>query len=1250
MPITNTESTASVEVALGPPKLADQNIYRSLKPVVCEPPGTVFSAVHRRTGKAVLIRLFPLLCANTAIVALFEKQLRLIKVAGDSLCYRIVEANLDQSPPRVVMVAETGIPLHDFTAQATAEENLLLAAELMASVSDATLSGLFHGQINRTAIGVIGGLGTSKKLRCRLNYLARFENQETALLDEADLFQREVEDTLKIVLDIVSPLVHDNQLHAVDARLRAQFTQLVNQTDSGASTAVVRYESWLALLLNWRDAYESSITQESVNESADSATSIHCSEFDSFPSSDLTDQTSVNEVIHRGRSGGDATGETTSSVVTDVSLRQLPKLGETLGRFRLDAIAGEGGMGIVYKATDLGTDQSVAVKVLRTVSNDSSHAVRRFKKEARLLADVQNNFVTRLLESGVDREFHYLAMEFVDGTNLKDWLKCLSKKSETLGETDALYLVADVARALVDAHQQEIIHRDIKPENILLARKESADAKVEAEDLSVKNLTVKLSDFGIARHVQQSGSMEMTRAGAFLGTPLYMSPEQCKGDVEITPATDIYALGVLLFQLLSGRVPFSSSDPMKLAAMHCFDEAPSVLRFNSDLSKATASLVARMMAKDPLQRFADAGQLVRKMTQIINGEPNRFQAHPRLPESSRESSRLWEREFRWNLKSSADELWPLVSNTERLNKAIGMQSVEYRIEKDKSGTVKKFGSFRLAGMLIAWEEHPFEWVEGARMGILREFESGPFVWFMSSVELVPIAGGGTELIHHVKIQPRNTIGRVISTLEAGWKGKRALDKVYNRIDQTLQKAKNNSSQQDPFEPPKKLTSVQGQRLRDRIQQSMQMGVGEEIATRLEHYLATAAAQALAQIQPYRLAAQLNVNREEMLDACLIAANSGLLKLQWDIICPTCRAPASNEEVLSNVKNHTQCDVCDVEFQSNVGNAIELVFQADPEIRNVDQGHYCSGGPVHSPHVVTQIRIEPAEQIEVEINLTAGDYLMRGIGLPQRQRFRVKPQRAPGQLDLRLSHIGTLSHPPELRAGPIAISLHNDSDQTRVVRIERTVERENIVTAAAVSAHANFRALFPEQTFDQGTPVATEELALFWASVTNVDEVYRHRSEPEAYLLFQALLQEIETLVNDHQGAVAKTVGEGLMASFQDRSNAVAAALAVKDALRLSEKFAGLEIGIGIHRSRTLVTTQNGRLDYFGAAVRLIETLANRAEQGVLMTATVFSDPATQAMLTLFGAQPEVVTLDLGLGKDDAEHLLQKVSFCRKVKQ
>ncbi len=197
--------------------------------------------------------------------------------------------------------------------------------------------------------------------------------------------------------------------------------------------------------------------------------------------------------------------------------------------------------------------------------------IRRFQKEARLLAKVQNAHVTQLLHCH-ERGYHYLAMEYVDGTNLKQWVQTHGP----LSEAQALHVIGDVARALADAHRQDVIHRDIKPENILLGRVASAQPSFDDKDILAYQ--VKLSDFGIARTLNQTASMEMTRAGSMLGTPIYMSPEQCKGAGELTPAADIYALGVTLYLLLTGHPPFESDDLMKLTAMHCFEPPINVQR------------------------------------------------------------------------------------------------------------------------------------------------------------------------------------------------------------------------------------------------------------------------------------------------------------------------------------------------------------------------------------------------------------------------------------------------------------------------------------------------------------------------------------------------------------------------------------------------------------------------------------------------------------------------------------------------
>ena len=253
---------------------------------------------------------------------------------------------------------------------------------------------------------------------------------------------------------------------------------------------------------------------------------------------------------------------------------------------------------------------------------------------------------------------------------------------------------------------------------------------------------MKLSDFGLARHVVESESLNMTQAGAIVGTPLYMSPEQCSGRGPIGPATDVYAMGVTLFHLLAGRPPFVGETSLGVIAMHRNEPPPPLRDLNAAVSDGVGQIVAKAMAKRPEGRYADAGEMLLDLERLLRGEPTGLEVHPRLPDADpRDVIRY---DFRWELDASPRQLWPHVSNTERLNRAVGLPAVDFTDEPDPDGGVRRFGQFRKAGIVAGWREHPFEWVEGRRMGVLREYRKGPFKWFVSIVELPAPGRGG----HH----------------------------------------------------------------------------------------------------------------------------------------------------------------------------------------------------------------------------------------------------------------------------------------------------------------------------------------------------------------------------------------------------------------------------------------------------------------------------------------------------------------------
>ncbi len=226
-----------------------------------------------------------------------------------------------------------------------------------------------------------------------------------------------------------------------------------------------------------------------------------------------------------------------------------------LGRYRLLDKLGEGGQGIVYRAEDPAAGTVVAVKVLRSERIADTMVLRRFRKEARLMAEANNPQVVNLLEYNEEDGVPYLVLEFVSGEGLDRLLR----RQTRLDEREALAIMAEVARGLMAAHERGIVHRDIKPSNVLMLPPGEPGAGAPR---------IKISDFGLARHVIDTESMALTASGALLGTPHYMAPEQWTGR-SIDARTDVYALGATLYHMLAGRPPFDGAMREALAAQHC---------------------------------------------------------------------------------------------------------------------------------------------------------------------------------------------------------------------------------------------------------------------------------------------------------------------------------------------------------------------------------------------------------------------------------------------------------------------------------------------------------------------------------------------------------------------------------------------------------------------------------------------------------------------------------------------------------
>src|SRR3954469_23404027 len=232
-------------------------------------------------------------------------------------------------------------------------------------------------------------------------------------------------------------------------------------------------------------------------------------------------------------------------------------IGETFGNYRVSELIGEGGMGVVYLAEHPGIGRRAAIKILRPGLTDNAELTKRFFNEARAANAIRHAGIVEVLDCGtLPSGTAYIVMELLEGENLAARLR----KAGQLPVADARRVAAQTASALAAAHAAGIVHRDLKPDNLYLVPDER-DASLEM---------VKVLDFGIAKLGQDAGrtSSVRTRTGSVMGTPAYMSPEQCRGTREIDPRTDIYALGVILFEMLCGRPPFVSEGFGEMVHLH----------------------------------------------------------------------------------------------------------------------------------------------------------------------------------------------------------------------------------------------------------------------------------------------------------------------------------------------------------------------------------------------------------------------------------------------------------------------------------------------------------------------------------------------------------------------------------------------------------------------------------------------------------------------------------------------------------
>lgn len=569
---------------------------------------------------------------------------------------------------------------------------------------------------------------------------------------------------------------------------------------------------------------------------------------------------------------------------------------------------------------------------------------------------------------------------------------------------------------------------------------------------------------------------------------------------------------------------------------------------------------------------------------------------------------LWQ----WQLKSSPQQLWPYLADTQRFNQAVGLPVIAFSEMPLDSGGSQLLGRTGRFGVTVEYEDQPFQWVKNQEFNNRRLFHHGPLAQTYARLTLESY-NGGSLLKYFVEVTPANWLGFVGAPYQFGWEMRRQVDRAFRMIDDYLQ---NQASR--PFEL--KVTPLNGPaqaRLSNLANQLFAEGHERGWVDRLAEALVAEADLNLARLRPYALADSWGAPRRAILELCLSAAKVGLLNMRWDILCPLCRGAKASSASLDRMERGVHCATCNIDFEADFAENVELTFIPHPQIRTVAFNTYCLGGPMLTPHIIVHQTLQPGETRQLQANLEPANYRLRT------QRPEVK-----SWLDLTGTtnpkvclEVGTdsIRAIPAPASAPAMLTLVNRTDRPQRVFIERGEWYTDAATAAQVTALQHFRDLFSHEVLRPGEEIGVQGMTILFSDLVGSTALYNRRGDAPSYAVVRQQFAFLQRLIREYDGAIVKTIGDAIMAAFADPAKGVGAALAIQQEMNLfnaSHELEPLIIKLGLHHGPCLAVNLNDRLDYFGATVNLAARLQGQSVGGdVVISEKLRQDPAVNHLLT-----------------------------------
>ncbi|MBK9207212.1 MAG: adenylate/guanylate cyclase domain-containing protein [Anaerolineales bacterium] len=536
----------------------------------------------------------------------------------------------------------------------------------------------------------------------------------------------------------------------------------------------------------------------------------------------------------------------------------------------------------------------------------------------------------------------------------------------------------------------------------------------------------------------------------------------------------------------------------------------------------------------------------------------------------------------WDLESSPEALWPLVSDTNRFNRDTGLPPMELLSISNGIKLVR----FKIPLVQVEWEEEPFEWTYPYRFGILRRYRKGPLAEMRVDCRLERLQPSGTRMVYDVLVKAKNILGDVSIPLAIGIVSARQFETVFKRYDRIA----SNGGPELVFPKGRALSSNGRSRLqvmRDRLKDQ---GVDESILNPLYEFLQHADDLSIQRMRPYALADGWGVSRRAVLEAFLYATRVGVLDLYWDLLCPECRGVAEDYARLNDVHASSHCNTCQIDFRVNFDHNVEVIFRPNQSVRAVDATvEFCVGSPQRQPHIAFSLIVPPHEELPFSTMLSEGRYSLRSSHVSGAQ-ILLATQDGVERIDFFANYKGWPTGVTELGLMP-TIRLVNETDQPLTVELMRTAWSDQAATAADVTTLQVFRDLFSSEVLRPGEEISVGATTLMFTDLRNSTRMYREIGDAPAFGRVREHFEILEQAVAAEGGSIVKTMGDAIMAAFRSPVSAVRAIWTVQK--QIAERGTPpLSLKVGIHHGPCIVVNLNDRLDYFGSTVNITARLPN----------------------------------------------------------